>query len=502
MPTRTLSLFDPAQRVRNTIIAGVVVLLFSFLVAMSVGADEKLAFMVAGGIALFLLSFTSTDFALSVLILSMLLSPEFTFGSAGGVGQMSQRNVVIRLEDLILAIITISWLARTAVNKDLGVFVRTPLNQAIFYYWLAGLFSTILGIFAGNVRPAIGILYNIKYFQYFLIYFMVNSYVNDMNALRRYFRLIMLTAIIVSAYAMTQIPQGQRVSAPFEGEAGEANTLGGYLVLMMAISLGIMSQAKSLKPLVSWGGLLLFMSVPFLYTLSRSSWISLIPVLFVVFLMTPRRGFLLRIGLPVLVILPLVLPDSVYERFEYTFTDSWATREDVVMVGDTTLDPSTSARITSWSSTIEQWTERPVFGWGVTGAGFKDAQYFRILAEAGALGLTLFLYLLFRIGQVSLHSIQRLDRQRHAKWFGMAIGYYAGFWGLLTHGIGANTFIIVRIMEPFWFLTALVIMLPDMIEKEESMIESKKRQSGLEQLDVDTKEKEALRKLLHPGDSP
>ncbi|MBI4620325.1 MAG: hypothetical protein HY739_09220, partial [Desulfobacterales bacterium] len=40
---------------------------------------------------------------------------------------------------------------------------------------------------------------------------------------------------------------------------------------------------------------------------------------------------------------------------------------------------------------------------------------------------------------------------------------------MLTHAIGANTFIIVRIMEPFWFLAAIVIMLPvlEMQEQQE-----------------------------------
>jgi hypothetical protein len=40
----------------------------------------------------------------------------------------------------------------------------------------------------------------------------------------------------------------------------------------------------------------------------------------------------------------------------------------------------------------------------------------------------------------------------------------AGFIGLLFHALGANTFIIVRIMEPFWFLAGIVMMLEE-IEK-------------------------------------
>jgi hypothetical protein len=47
---------------------------------------------------------------------------------------------------------------------------------------------------------------------------------------------------------------------------------------------------------------------------------------------------------------------------------------------------------------------------------------------------------------------------------GLSLGYLAGFVAMLAHGIGANSFIIVRIMEPFWFLTAMIIMIPK-IEK-------------------------------------
>lgn len=40
---------------------------------------------------------------------------------------------------------------------------------------------------------------------------------------------------------------------------------------------------------------------------------------------------------------------------------------------------------------------------------------------------------------------------------GLSLGLFAGFIGLLFHAVGSNTFIIIRIMEPFWFLTAMVL---------------------------------------------
>src|SRR3989442_3781689 len=56
-----------------------------------------------------------------------------------------------------------------------------------------------------------------------------------------------VTVGIVSVIGAAQIPSGQLVSAPFEGEAGEPNTFGGYLLLMMAIAGGIGLETNRLK---------------------------------------------------------------------------------------------------------------------------------------------------------------------------------------------------------------------------------------------------------------
>ena len=45
---------------------------------------------------------------------------------------------------------------------------------------------------------------------------------------------------------------------------------------------------------------------------------------------------------------------------------------------------------------------------------------------------------------------------------GHALGFLAFTVGLLTHAIGANAFIIIGIMEPFWFFTGIIVMLPQL----------------------------------------
>ncbi len=42
----------------------------------------------------------------------------------------------------------------------------------------------------------------------------------------------------------------------------------------------------------------------------------------------------------------------------------------------------------------------------------------------------------------------------------------SGLAGLLVHAIGANTFIIVRVLEPFWFFAAVVAALPHLAPQE------------------------------------
>ena len=96
-------------------------------------------------------------------------------------------------------------------------------------------------------------------------------------------------------------------------------------------------------------------------------------------------------------------------------------------------------------------------GYGVTGYIFLDAQFLKVLAETGLIGLFLFIYLLRAI-YLNARNAYRITTDPLYK--GLTLGYLAGFWAMLAHAIGSNTFIIVRIMEPFWLLTAMVIMVP------------------------------------------
>jgi O-antigen ligase len=162
------------------------------------------------------------------------------------------------------------------------------------------------------------------------------------------------------------------------------------------------------------------------------------------------------LGLGSLVILgPLAFPRQVVDRYNYTLFDKVDRSE--YRVGGARLDTSTSARLDSWKHGIAGWAKQPLFGYGVAGFAFMDAQFVRVLVETGLVGLLAFLWLLARIFRLAWRTHRRLVGTRFE---GLTLGYLAGLVGMIAHAIGANTFIIVRIMEPFWFLTAIIAMLP------------------------------------------
>ena len=145
----------------------------------------------------------------------------------------------------------------------------------------------------------------------------------------------------------------------------------------------------------------------------------------------------------------------------YTFTQPEARGQ--VQIGALRLDTSTSARLISWREALSDWPKHPLLGYGVTGYQFVDAQFPRVLLETGILGLVAFLYLLYSIAKLTLQNLKEVNTPLYQ---GLGIGFFSGFVGLMVHAIGANTFIIVRIMEPFWFFVGIVTVLP-MLEREQ-----------------------------------
>jgi O-antigen ligase len=404
-------------------------------------------------VVIFTAAFIKIDWGLYILIFSMLLSPEYLTGETAG-GSLG-RGVTLRLEDLLLVLIGLSWFARNAVMKELGLFRKTPLNKPILFYMLACVLSTGFGVMAGRVELKTGSLFLLKYLEYFIVFFMMVNHVRNGTQVKRFVFCLFLTAFIVSIVGMFQIPGGERVSAPFEGEIGEPNTFGGYLLFIGMVAAGMAAKIKERKVIHLLLLLIGCLLPPFFFTQSRSSYLAFVPALMVLGFMTERRLIIVGLLSVGLLLSPLFLPGIVKQRILYTFNQPEEPGQ--ITIGELRLDTSTSARLQSWQEAVRDCSKHPFLGYGVTGYPFIDAQLPRVLTETGLLGLAAFIYLLVSVFRMTL---QRLRETEDPFFKGLLMGFTAGFVGLVVHSLGTNTFILVRIMEPFWFFVGIIAVLP------------------------------------------
>jgi hypothetical protein len=447
------------ERASAALVPGIFLVAGALIVARML-ASARLEYVLAGAAAavVFLVVFLRTELGLYLVIASMLLSPEF---SVGGATLAEARSVVFRTEDFLLLVIAGSWFAKTAVHKELGLVMKTPLNRPIVAYVVVNALATLVGYLLGTVGTTAGFFYVLKYVEYFVVYYMVVNHVADRAQARRLVVVALVTAVVASLVGIAQIPSGARVSAPFEGDVGEPNTFGGYLLLMIALALGVALETRALRIRLVMVGLVALFLVPLAFTLSRASYLGLMPMAAALAVLSSRRRVMIGLLVLLVVASPLLVsltPAPVARRVTHTFRPERG--QPTVQVGRVALDPSTSARFISAQHALQGWLASPqtiLVGYGVTGFVFMDAQYARVLVETGVVGLLVFLWLVARLLGTGLRSARALGNPEER---GLAIGFVAGTVGLLVHALGSNTFIIVRIMEPFWLFAGIIVLLP------------------------------------------
>ena len=448
-------------------------LIFALLsiAAYIIAAFQPTTGLMVGLAALVILAaMANIEVALYILIFSMLLGPQMVASDTAGT-PLAGRGLTLRLDDVLLIIIGLLWLARMAIDSALGVFTKTPLNRQIAWYTFACILSTGVGIILGRVEVLAGSLFTLKYIEYFLIYFLAANNLKSRTQVRNYTVALLVVCLIASLIGIALTPSGGRASAPFEGDSegaragsGEPNSFGGYLVLMLGLTLSLLVTLESRRVKLALSILAALILFTLGVTLSRTSYLAMVPLYFSLVFFSKRRTGLLIAGLVAAALFLTVAPQAFHDRIAYTYTQPPEAGQ--LVAGQVRLDTSASARIMNWQSVLtEGWPQHPILGWGVTGYGLVDAQYPRTLADLGVFGFAAFLWLVISLFRLAKAHYQRA---KDPLLKGVSLGFLVGHIGILTHAIGANSFIIVRIMEPYWFLAAIVMMLPQLEEAQPS----------------------------------
>ncbi len=443
------------------------------IVLLAIAAAGWLGFMAAAGaqytlilligtLMVGLFAFFSPKLSLLLLVFSMLLSPEINIAGLAGSG----RNIVVRYDDILLLIIFFSWFAKTAIVKDKPLVFRSPVQNPILLYTSVCVLSTAFGVMGGRINWEFAVFYILKYVEYFLLYFMAFNIIENKEEVRRYLKAGTIVAGIVTVYAVWyyfNAGPGARASTPFEAPLGnpeesEPASLGGYYLLVFGLIFGAVSELPFKN--FAWSFAAMAAMLPaFILTLSRSSYIGLFfSGVAAILLSRQRRLFLIIVA--VLGVAAVSLSPFLSERARGRVKETYGSQAIETFktpFGDVKLEESAAVRVHSWQRSVTFWLPKNILiGNGVTGVGLSDAQLPLVIAETGVLGTIFWLWMIGVCFKVSWR-LYRASADSFVRF--ICLGYIVGLIGLLMQSTGVNTFIIVRIMEPFWFLTAIIMKL-------------------------------------------
>ncbi|MGC8866666.1 MAG: hypothetical protein ACP5PA_00440 [Elusimicrobiales bacterium] len=390
----------------------------------------------------------------------MLLSPEIELAEIPG------RSVVVRYDDIFLVLIFISWLVRSSISKERSFILKTPLNLPILVYTSIYILSTFLGVIRGDVQWKKAFFYVLKYSEYFMLYFMTVNVLyeeKDIKRIARYGVVVLITVVIYSFYYYHNASGIDiRTTAPFEASVGkpsesEPASLGGYYMIWSFILLGFIAEINSIKKILFTLIILAGMYLSLLLSFSRASYLAAVAgwVVFLIFV-DKKRIFFMWLSI-FLVVFSMTMPgisEKVKDRIRYTYEGDYATNRVETPFGDIYLEDSAYARYRNLKNVITNvLPSYPLLGKGVTGIGLGDSQYVLLLGEGGILGFLSFFWLIFSVlfvaRKVYIISSDPFERA-------IGIGIFCATIALLVQGWGVNSFIIVRIMEPYWFSVAVL----------------------------------------------
>lgn len=400
------------------------------------------------GLVYFVISFFSIPVGLAILAISMIFSPEIPVGAIG------MREITLRIEDLLIPVLMLAWLAHAAVRRQIRGFIPSPVNVPILSLVVLSIVSTFFGYLKGWVDLVTSLFYFGKTIEYFLIFYIVLNNVRTERQIRNFFFFAIFTVTLLSLYTLTQVPSTQvfsthRISAPFEGDAPQPSTVGGYMAFFLMIVLSLFLYAERRGQKWFYGILSVMTFVPFLYTFSRTSYAAFLGGLILLAVLAKKKWLNFLI-VALLVLSPLLLPRSVKERIAFTWEDSKNPGRNFG------VDFSLQERLYSFVHTWDAIQRSPVYGMGISASHYVDNQYARSLQEVGLVGMGLWLWIFFRLFKMARWLYRYL---KSGIFKGLALGYAAGILCILLHGFGSITFYVVRIMEPFWFISGLVVAL-------------------------------------------
>lgn len=414
--------------------------------------------------------------ALLFLIGLLLLLPV-----SGELWRLSVFGVDLLPSDLLIPVLFVLWVADKLKNDC--VFRVGKIGRFVLLFLFAVLFGYALNLFRFPfVEMLTAFTYLGRFFMYAVLTFIVYD-LSERDGRESVCRVVLggtlVSFLLISTLGFLQLwlfPSFLDLGLDLAGwdpHVGrllstwfDPNFVGGYLAFSLSIVFALGLYARHQRRTVWFFALagLAFLGLAALYyTFSRSGYLAMAAVIFVLAFLKSRK---LLFAVFCLAVLGFAFSPRVQERVG----EGWESGKALFGIdSQSPLDPTARLRVESWSRAIDIIADHPWIGVGYSryayeinqrgygllsdhDAGGSDSSLLTIWATTGIVGLAAYLFIGFSAAVAALkNSWQKSDFLSY-----LSAGLLAGFTGMAVHSVFVNSLLFPLIMVYLWMGLALL----------------------------------------------
>ena len=271
----------------------------------------------------------------TILLIAIPLYPKFP------IINIPDTYVAIRLEDFLIAIVTLVWLIKYQ-SKIIGFF-QQPITKLIAIFWLIGLISLISALLiTQTIEPHIALFHTLRRIEYMIVFLITLSTIKSTIDIKYYLQVIFLTAFLIFVYGLGQkffqfpiistmnqeyskglalyVMHGGRINSTFAGHYD----LAAYTVLLLNIIIVVLVVSK--KIIAKLGYLILFITTYWLLLVSSSriSFAAYLGSIIVTLILLKKKLWIIPVV--IMSLLTFRFTPSLFNRYSEVFEYEFAPR--------------------------------------------------------------------------------------------------------------------------------------------------------------------------------
>lgn len=405
-------------------------------------------------LAVFLLIFFKIEWAPYLLVISMAQSFALPMEALG------QRTPLFT-DDIIIVMIIFAWVIRQLVT-DKANWVKTTINRPLLVLVGIAFFSLIYASFNLAGSEIFGnLLHLIKWVEYMSVFLIIVNLVKSKREVRNLIVTLIITAILVSLYAIYEkmggysfytnwfnVTGGVRVLG-YSGTFATGHELGAFLAIpIVLLTSFIFGEGTSRLKKIFLFMIILLLSYALFNGMSRTSYVGVYLALLILGIFK-KKPTLIAMLLAVIPILFSFYSGHFISRIQFTFEEG--------------IDRSTSDRLVIWGNALGIFIQHPFLGIGFWGSYLPKYlnlgphnSFLQTLLEMGIFGFAVFIWL---IRNLWLETVKTFKRTEDFFTKDVSAAFFALLVGFLFASMSAEIFYWSRIIGYFWLLAGLVFVL-------------------------------------------